>query len=97
VPRRKKDKGRPAPPLHLLDTHVILRFLIADDPPRAARAAALMGRVERAEESVELTDEVVTEAVWTLESFYNVPRAEIVERLAALLNLPGVPTPSAAW
>jgi predicted nucleic acid-binding protein len=90
VPRRKKGDGRPAPPLHPLDTNVILRFLIADDPPRAARAAALMDRVERAEESVELADEVVTETVWTLESFYKVPRAEIVERLAALLNLPGV-------
>ena len=32
-----------------------------------------MDRVERAEEWVELTEEVVTETLWTLESYYKVP------------------------
>jgi uncharacterized protein len=90
VPRRKKRERRPAAPVHLLDTNVILRFLIGDDQPKAARAAALMDRVERAEEWVELTEEVVTETVWTLESFYEVPRTETAQKLTALLGLPAV-------
>lgn len=61
-----------------------------DDPPKAARAAALMERVERSEEVVELTVEVLTETVWTLESFYKVPREEIGEKLMALLSFPAV-------
>jgi predicted nucleic-acid-binding protein len=76
--------------LHLIDTNVILRFLMGDDPPKAARATALMERLERGEEAVELPDEVLTETVWTLESFYEVPRQETAQKLAALLNFAGV-------
>jgi predicted nucleic-acid-binding protein len=74
----------------LLDTNVILRFLIGDDPPLARRATALMERVEQGTEAVIITEEVLTETTWTLESFYEVPRVEIAQRLTALLNLSGV-------
>jgi predicted nucleic acid-binding protein len=86
VPRHKKVKRRPAIPVHLIDTNVILRYLMGDDPPRAARAAALMERLEYGEEAVELPDEVLTETVWTLESFYGVPHGETAEKLTALLT-----------
>jgi predicted nucleic-acid-binding protein len=90
VPRRKKVKSRPAVPLHLIDTNVLLRYLIGDDPPKAARATALMERLEQGAEAVELPDEVLTETVWTLESFYEVPRQETAQKLMALLNFAGV-------
>ncbi len=90
MPRRRKGESRAAVPLHLPDTNVILRFLIGDDEPKAARATALMERVERGEEWIELADEVVTETVWTLESFYKVPRAETAQKLAGLVSLPGI-------
>jgi predicted nucleic acid-binding protein len=96
VPPRKKARRRPAIPLHLIDTNVILRFLIGDDPPKAARATALMERVERNEEWVELTEEVLTESVWTLDSYYRVPLADIAHKLAALLNFAGIRTFSRA-
>lgn len=89
MPRPKKAKPATTP-TRLLDTNVILRFLIGDDPPQAARASALMGRVERNELIVEIPDPVLTETVWTLESFYKVPRDETAQKLAALLCLPGV-------
>jgi predicted nucleic-acid-binding protein len=89
VPRRKKSKTPPAP-VHLLDTNVILRYLIGDNPPLAARALALMERAEQGKESVIISEEVLTETVWTLESFYKVPRTEIAERLTALLSVDGV-------
>ena len=47
MPRRKKDSRQAG---HLLDTNVLMRFLIGDDPPKAARAKALMERVERGED-----------------------------------------------
>jgi predicted nucleic-acid-binding protein len=90
VPRRRKGESRATVPLHLLDTNAILRFLIGDDEPKAARATALMDRVERDEEWIEITDEVVTETVWTLESFYKVPRAETAQKMAALVSFAGV-------
>ncbi len=90
MPRRKKAEVRPPVSRHLIDTNVILRFLIGDDPPKAAAASGLMGRVERGEELVEVQDVVLTETVWTLESFYEIPRNEIAEHLAALLSFAGV-------
>ena len=90
MPQRKKAEARPAARAHLIDTNVILRFLIGDDPPKAARAVALMNRVERADEILELSDEVFTETVWTLESFYQVPRTETAENLAAILSFSGI-------
>jgi predicted nucleic-acid-binding protein len=89
MPRHGKTKVRQLP-VHLLDTNVILRFLIGDDPPLARRATALMERVEQGQEAVFITDEVLTETVWTLESYYQVRRSEIGNRLIALLNVDGV-------
>ena len=90
MPQRKKGDLPGKPAVHLIDTNVILRFLMGDDPPKAARAAALMNRVERADELVELTDEVFTETLWTLESYYNVPRAELARSLTAVMTFLGV-------
>jgi predicted nucleic-acid-binding protein len=94
VPRRKKAEERQPLLIHLLDTNVILRFLIGDDPTKAARATGLMKRVERGQEIVDIPEEVLTETVWTLESFYKVPRAETARHLAGLLSFSGVRTHS---
>jgi predicted nucleic-acid-binding protein len=88
VPRRKKAER--LAPTHLVDTNVLLRFLIGDDPPKAERAFALMKRVEGGGETVKITDEVITETVWTLDSFYRVPRSEIVASLIGLLGFSGI-------
>jgi predicted nucleic acid-binding protein len=75
---------------HLIDTNVILRYLIGDLPAQASQSAALMERLEAGTERAEILESVVAEAVWTLESFYKVSRPEIAERLAAVLNFRGV-------
>jgi predicted nucleic-acid-binding protein len=49
-----------------------------------------MERLEAGAERAEILESVVAEAVWTLESFYEVSRPEIAERLAAILNFRGV-------
>ena len=49
-----------------------------------------MERLEAGAEYAEVLESVVAESVWTLESFYDVPRPQIAERLAAILNFRGV-------
>ena len=90
MPRHASSESRQPAGLRLIDTNVILRYLVGDDPSKAAPAAALMERVEKAEESVEISDEVITEVVWTLESYYAVPRQEIAQHLAGVINFTGV-------
>lgn len=63
---------------------------MGDSPAQATRASALMARLESSAERAELLETVIAEAVWTLESFYQVPRPEIAEKLAAILRFPGI-------
>ncbi len=89
MPRHARPEPKSAP-FHLLDINVILRFLIGDNPPQATRAVLLMEKVERAQELIEISEGVLTEAVWTLEKFYKVPRPEIAQKLIAILSFKGV-------
>ncbi|MGZ4128622.1 MAG: PIN domain-containing protein [Actinomycetota bacterium] len=70
----------------LLDTNVLVRHLTGDPPGQARRATALL----RARHELILTDLVLAEMVYVLESFYERPRAEISEMTRALLALPSI-------
>jgi predicted nucleic acid-binding protein len=80
----------PQPKAYLIDTNVLLRYLIGDVPLQAEKARALMERLEVGTARAEVLESVIAEATWTLESFYKVPRAEIAEKLATILSFKGV-------
>lgn len=80
-----QTRGRPKVRA-LLDTNVLVRHLTGDPPGQARRATAFLeGRHE-----LILTDLVLAEMVYVLESFYERPRAEIGELTRALLALPSI-------
>jgi predicted nucleic-acid-binding protein len=68
-----------------LDTNVLVRVLIADDPKQTAAAERLLRESIEAEEPCLLSDPVLCETEWVLESCYRVPRAEIAAALDGLL------------
>lgn len=70
----------------LLDTNVLVRHLTGDPPGQARRATALL----RARHELILTDLILAEMVYVLESFYERPRLEISELIRALLALPSI-------
>jgi predicted nucleic-acid-binding protein len=82
MPQRKPDA--------LVDTNVLLRFLLGDDPVQSPKATVLMRRVEQEKEQVELGDGVLAETIWVLEKGLKVPRKDIVRQLGRLLNLRGL-------
>lgn len=64
-----------------LDTNVLLRYVLRDDPAQAARADRELERKERF-----LIDGIVLcELVWVLETGYGFPRAEVVAALERIL------------
>jgi predicted nucleic acid-binding protein len=79
-----------------LDTNVLLRYVLQDDPIQAPAAAELFRAIEAGATAVRLTNTVVFESVYTLQRFYEVPRAEIAVALLAVLDLPGVVLPGKA-
>lgn len=79
--------------IHLIDTNIILRYLIGDDPKKAAKAMALMERAEKNQQDIEIPSIVVAETIWTLEKFYNVPREEIADKLLSIFSFKGIKGP----
>lgn len=65
-----------------IDTNVLIRHLTGDPPQLAARATAYLG----AAPELLLTDLVVAETVFVLESFYEAPRGQVAEAVRSLLT-----------
>lgn len=74
----------------LLDTNILLRHLLSDHPVHSPKAESLIKRVEEGKETVAITDIVIFETVYTLQSFYKIPRRAIRENLTPLIMLRGV-------
>jgi len=73
-----------------VDTNLFLRYLTNDVPAQADAVEQLLHRAS-AEEIILVTNSlVVAEIVWTLESFYQLTRDEIREKVLAILNTPGL-------
>jgi predicted nucleic acid-binding protein len=70
-----------------VDTNVLVRYAIRDDPQQAARAIALL-----AGDDCLVVRSVVLETAWVLSSAYALTREQVVERLRHILSLPKVYT-----
>ena len=68
-----------------LDTNVLVRFVVADDPEQAARAKGLVAKATAEGETLFVSDLVLCELVWVLESAYRFPRGTVVRTLERLL------------
>ena len=69
-----------------LDTNVLLRVLLDDDPKQSRQAQTIVDRAIRLGQPLLLPDIVLCEAEWVLASVYDLPRARIVEVLRRLLD-----------
>jgi predicted nucleic acid-binding protein len=67
-----------------VDTNILVRHLTGDPPDQARRATRYL---EAANELL-LADLIAAEVVYVLESFYDVPRAQVAETLRAILAFP---------
>lgn len=68
-----------------LDTNILVRFLMQDDPEQGAAAAALMTTLTEAEPGF-VCREVLVELVWVLERAYGLGRADIARTIDSLLE-----------
>lgn len=69
-----------------LDTNVLVRFLVGDDPDQASRAASLFARATAEGERLFVAQIVVCELVWVLGFAYDKTRSEIAAGLETLLR-----------
>lgn len=69
-----------------LDTNVLVRFLVEDDPSQTEKARGVLQRAIDSNSSCFISDIVMCEVVWVLESSYRFRRTEISQVLGRLLR-----------
>lgn len=69
-----------------LDTNVVVRYIMQDDPAQSRRATALMERLTE-EQPGFLSIVSITELVWVLESAYGLARQEVADMLSKLISI----------
>lgn len=73
-----------------VDTNLFLRYLTNDVPTQADHVERILRRAAMGEIRLITNGLVIAEIVWTLESFYKLPRPDIRDKILAILNTPGL-------
>lgn len=74
----------------LVDTNLIVRYLVQDNEKHARAAGRLFDACDRGDAVIVLLPAVLAECVFVLESFYGHPRGDIASALSRLISCPGV-------
>jgi len=80
----------------LVDTNLIVRYLVQDHEKHAKAAEKLFDACDRGDVVVVILPAVLAECVFVLESFYEHTRADIASALGRLISSPGVEIDNAA-
>jgi len=74
----------------LVDTNLIVRYLVQDHERHAKAAGKLFDACDRGDVVIVVLPAVLAECVFVLESFYGHPRGDISSVLGRLISSPGV-------
>ena len=69
---------------NLLDTNLIIRFLVNDNPQKVSRVEKLLKNKKNINI---LLDTVVAEIIWVLSSYYSLKKIEVTEKIRALIHV----------
>lgn len=77
-------------PVQFVDTNVFLRLLTRDDPAKFERCRRLFERAVAGTVALQTSELVIAEIVWTLLSYYDLPKAVVIEKVGQILNTPNL-------
>ncbi len=69
---------------NLLDTNLIIRFLVNDDSEKVSKVEKLLKDKNNANI---LLDTIVAEIIWVLSSYYSLKKTEVIEKIRALIHV----------
>ena len=72
----------------LIDTNLIVRYLVQDHDKHARAAGRLFDACDRGDVVIVVLSVVLAECVFVLESFYRHPRTDIASALGRLISIP---------
>ncbi len=76
--------------VYLLDTNVIIRFLVGDHEAHLTQSIDIFKQIEIAKLQVEILESVLMEAYLVLTKFYKLPKEEVINDLKTILAFNGV-------
>src|SRR6266478_3771818 len=74
----------------LIDTNILLLFFTGEPPTLAERARDLIQQADIGKLRLEIPSLIVAETIYTLDSFYEMPKAEVCEKLLVFLRSRGI-------
>ncbi|MBI5678173.1 MAG: type II toxin-antitoxin system VapC family toxin [Planctomycetes bacterium] len=74
----------------VIDTNLLVRYLINDDQKKAEAVDNLLDRAAKGEVRIIVPSVVIAELVWVLESFYQLKADAILELAEAIINTSGL-------
>ena len=66
---------------YLIDTNLIIRFLVGDHPEHLAIATEIFTKIEQGEYEVEILESVMMEVLFVLTKFYKLPKNDVIDDL----------------
>ena len=84
---------KPPAKVYLIDTNVILRYLLGDHKSFSPKAKAFMELISQGTKKAEIPSVVIVECVYVMEKFYKIPGNEIVDTLSKILKIAVPPNP----
>ena len=79
--------------VYLIDTNIILRYLLDDHKKHSPKARTFMAKVSEGTKKAEIFDVVIVECIYVMEKYYQIPRNEISMKLSGILNFSGIVNP----
>ncbi len=76
--------------MKVLDTNILIRFLVQDDQEQATKVLHLFSKAEQLNQSLYVPLLVIFEVIWVLQSAYNTSRQDIILAITNLLQPPSV-------
>jgi len=76
--------------VYLIDTNVILRYLLDDHKAHSPKAGAFMAKIFEGTKKAEIPDMVIVECIYVMEKYYKIPRSEISAKLSGILHFSGI-------
>ena len=76
-----------------VDTNIFLRYLTRDNPRKYEKCREMFKKAVKGEIAITTSGMVIAELVWTLLSYYKVPKAEVIEKVSVIVGTKNLSIP----
>jgi predicted nucleic acid-binding protein len=76
-----------------VDTNIFLRYLTKDSPSKYEKCKEMFKKAMKGEIAITTSGMVIAELVWTLLSYYKVPKAEVIEKVTVIVGTKNLSIP----